>query len=680
MKRKFLLIPIFALFLSACGLLAPSPTNTLQSPLPTMTSTLAPSATPTLIPTEEIITSGDPVWDRVEVENLIIFGTSADYAPFEYYDANYEIIGFDAALARNLGEKLGVEVQIRDYAFEGLPAALQSGQIDAAIAAISVTPERQALMDFTNVYYSGQDAILARKGSAIQPIVTPAQLTQYRVAAQRGSIYATWLQKTLVDTGLMPANQLLVYLKAEDAIRDLRENRNDLVIMDKLAADEYLRSGNVAVVGENLNRQLFAIALPKGASVLQAKLNEALIALQNDGTIARLIDAYLNVPVPIVTPTPQPTATAIPGPTATPSICYDNMSFERDVEIPDGTEIAAGTDFDKVWRIKNTGTCTWNLNYRIVFVQGDQMEGSTERIKESVRPGQSYDIIIDQKAPNSPGKYTSVWQMVNASGTPFGERVWVKITVPGQVQPTPVPPTLTPVPQNTPTSAPKPEIQFLNVSDPTLLQGDLLIVSWSFSGQSIIKAELSRTNPNGSITLLNSGMDVANQGQYEDLMMNAGTYTYTLKVTSEFGGTTVKTAVVNVTPAIPINSLQNIEWVLINLINSLRPDEEIEPLAGTELTLEFFFDNAVSGFAGCNQFNTSYSMYASNGLEFSDQILTGQIFCSDPVMGQEELYLDLLTAVVEYEIQDDKLILRAEHPDPNVDQMIDVLVFEAKSD
>ncbi len=678
MKRKYLLLPLFALFLTACGSFASSSISTIQSPSPTMTSTMVPSATPT--PTEENTTSGDPVWDRIEVENLIIFGTSADYAPFEYYDANYEIIGFDAALARNIGEKLGLEVQIRDFAFEGLPAALQGGQIDAAIAAISVTPERQAMMDFTNVYYSGQDAILARNGSGIPPIVTAAQLTQYRVAAQRGSIYATWIQKTLVDTGLMPANQLLVYLKAEDAVRDLRENRNDLVILDKLAAEEYLRSGKVAVVGENLNRQLFAIALPKGAPVLQTKLNEALIALQNDGTIARLIDTYLDVPMPVVTPTPQPTSTAIPGPTSTPSVCYDGMAFERDVEIPDGTEIAAGTDFDKVWRIRNTGTCTWNINYRIVFVQGDRMEGKTERLKASVRPGQSYDIIIDQKAPSSPGKYTGVWQMVNASGTPFGERVWVKITVQGQVQPTPVPPTLTPVPQNTPTSAPKPEIQFLNVSDPNVSQGELLILSWSFTGQSIIKAELSRTNPNGSITLLNSGADVANQGQYEDLMMNPGTYTYTLRVSSEFGGTSVKTAVVNVTPTVPVNSLQNVEWVLVSLINPIRPDVVIDPLEGTELTIEFFFDNAVSGFAGCNQFNTTYSTWNPNSLEFSDQILSGQLLCSDAVMGQEALFLDLLTDVVEYEIDGERLILRAEHPDPNVNQLIDVLVFQAKSD
>jgi polar amino acid transport system substrate-binding protein len=531
-----------AVLLAACG----SGTPTAVPAQPT---------SPAEVPTEAPPTSGDPVWDRIQEAGRIEFGTSADYPPFEYYDASYEIVGFDAALAREIGSFLGLDVELVDIAFEGLPAALQIGQIDAAIAAISVSPERDAVMDFSNVYYTGQDMILARDGSGIGNITAPAQIAQYRVGVQRGSIYEDWVQNTLIATGLMPETNLLQYAKATDAVRDLRENRNDLVVLDRLAAEEYVMAGGVATVGQNLNTELYAVAIPQGSSILQSEINTALTELQNNGTIARLTEAYLDVQLPAVAPTPAPTPTAIPGPTATPVGCYDGMEFVRDVKVPDNTEMRPGQDFDKVWRVRNTGTCTWDRDYRLVFVQGDRMEGDSDNVSTTTRPGDTYDLIMDQKAPNSPGKYTGVWQMVNENGTPFGERIWVKIRVPDDSgnapQPTAVPPTATSVPPTQPpavqpTLAVGPVITEFYASSEDVQQGDLVTVFWTFSGEGLASAKITRTNPDGSQIPLYGGTDVTPQGQYDDLMMEAGTYTYTLNVSAEFGGSAVQTVVVNV--------------------------------------------------------------------------------------------------------------------------------------
>lgn len=690
MKKLTILIALaVTLLLTSCSLFSQSatqeaqPTNTAKP-----TDTLEPTATMThtTTPTQAPTSSGDPVWDRVQSEGKIVFGTSADYPPFEYYDADYEIIGFDAALARNIGAELALDVELVDFAFEGLPAALQTGQIDAAIAAISVTPERQDLMDFTNVYFTGQDEILALQNSGVPTIVSPAQLAQYRVGVQRGSVYATWVQQTLIDTGLMPQNNLLLYDKASEAVRDLRQSRNDLVILDKLAADEYIITGGVVSVGRGLNRQLFAIALPKGSSLLQAQLNEALIKLQNDGTIARLTDEYLDLKLPVATPTPEPTPTALPRPTATPlprptatpSVCYDGMEFVRDIEVPDGTVFQPGADFDKVWRIRNSGTCTWNTNYKIVFVQGDRMDGTSEAVKTTVKPGETYDMIIDQRAPTTPGKYTGIWQMVNANGTPFGERIWVKITVPGTVQPTPVPPTSTPVPAATPTSPSAPTIQYLNASAPTVSQGELLVITWSFYGESIVSARLTRTNPDGSQTALMGGIDVSTQGQYEDIMAIPGTYSYTLVVDTEFGGKAVQTVVVNVSPAVIGNPLQDVEWVLTWLVNPIRPDVQIRPLDGTELTIFFNSNGSVSGSTGCNPFNSTFVTFEPSGIDINDNITLGQALCPDPIMGQQDLYLDLLRNVEQLELTDNGLILKVKNVDPNVNTYINALQFERR--
>ncbi|MCB0024826.1 MAG: transporter substrate-binding domain-containing protein, partial [Caldilinea sp.] len=72
-------------------------------------------------------------WERVRQAGVITFGTAADYPPFEFYNSNYELDGFDIALAKALAEQMGVEVEFKDFAFDGLLGSLQVGAIDAAI-------------------------------------------------------------------------------------------------------------------------------------------------------------------------------------------------------------------------------------------------------------------------------------------------------------------------------------------------------------------------------------------------------------------------------------------------------------------------------------------------------------------------------------------------------------------
>jgi ABC-type amino acid transport substrate-binding protein len=550
MKYRYKIIPAYIVFLliavmvSACG--TPSTPAVVLPEVP---------PTATLVPTQAPAGSGDPVWDRIQAAGRISFGTSADYAPFEYYDNTYQIVGFDPALARELGSRLGLQVGFVDIAFEGLPVSLQTGQIDAAIAAISVTPSRQAIMDFTNVYYSGQDMALARQGSGIGPLIAAVQFGQYRVGVERGSVYQSWIQNSLVDAGLMSSSNLFAYEKPEHAVRDLRENRVDLVVMGLLPAEEYLKQGGLESVGKGFNTQLFGIALPKGSPVLQAKLNEALTQLQNDGTLARLSNQYLQIDtgqiMPIVTPTALPPTAVVPAPTTAPAACYDALEYVADVTIPDFTVIDPRQDFDKIWRLRNTGTCTWDSSYRFVFVQGDLMDGAPQNIRGTVRPGETYDMVIDQRAPATPGRYGGVWQLTNGQRVAFGTRVWVKITVPGNEppptaipQPTPVPP----VPQQ-PIEPPQPAItvDYFNASASSVAQGDVVTISWSFSGQGLASSRLTRTNPDGTQTPLNGGADVDLQGSYDDFMAgDPGTYTYSLSVSTEFAGTVVKTISVTV--------------------------------------------------------------------------------------------------------------------------------------
>jgi polar amino acid transport system substrate-binding protein len=421
----------------------------------------------------------DDSWTRVQAAGRLMVGTSADYPPFAYYTDDFLLTGLDIALIREISQRLGLAVEIQDMAFEGLPGSLQLRQVDVAIAALSVTPERQATLDFSNVYFVSEDAFLARQGDP-STVGTVTDIVTRRVGVQRGTVYEQWLQTELIDTGQMPSGNLLVYESAQDAIRDLRESRIDLVVMDLQPAEVAAAQGGVTVVGRGLNRQLFAIALPKGAGALQTQINNVLTQLQNEGRLAELVSQYTGidpgdvVEPPTSIPTPIPPPTSVAPPTAVP--CIDGMRYVADLTLDDHNMtvppvVSPGQAFQKGWRISNSGTCTWNPSYRLVYISGNtpeaSMGGQPTSVQTLVPPGQAYDIFVNLIAPLQPGVYQGIWQMVNDRGQPFGDRIWVGITVP-------TPATATPLP----TQTPSPSISF-TADRTTILQGECATLSWN---------------------------------------------------------------------------------------------------------------------------------------------------------------------------------------------------------
>jgi ABC-type amino acid transport substrate-binding protein len=396
-------------------------------------------------------------WERIKASGKLVVGTSADYPPFDYYTPDFKLDGFDIALIRLIGQQLGVQVQIKDMAFDGLLDALQLGQIDMAIAAISVTPERDAILDFTNVYYVGEGAVLAKKDSRIDQITSVADVANQRIGVQKGSVYETWLRDNLLDKGLMDESNLMLYTDVSQAVRDLTQGRVDLVGLDAKAAEDYVAQGGVKIVLRGANRQLYAMAVPAGASALQDQLNQALTTLQNQGKVSQLVQKYLKVSPSDIIPVPTPDITVptpTPAPSPTPEVCKDGASYVADLNYDDKNMTAPpvmqpGQAFTKGWRIRNSGTCIWDSTYTWGYAGGNSpmsnMGASAVRVNGTVKPGATYDFKVPMIAPSVPGVYQGFWNMRDWQGSGFGDRVWVGIQVAGP--PTPVPqPTAPPAP------------------------------------------------------------------------------------------------------------------------------------------------------------------------------------------------------------------------------------------
>lgn len=434
--------------------------------------------TPTATPVAEVTQPPAPedLWTAIQARGTLVVGTSADYPPFAYYNRDFQLDGLDVALIRDLASQLGLQVEIKDIVFDGLGNALQAGQIDVAIAAIARTPERETAVDFTNIYYVSQDATLFRANDPLNDLNNINQFTTRRVGVQRASVYDSWFQEEWVDTGQMPASNLLTYERMDSALTDLREGRIDAVVMDLPPAEMAVEQGGLKIVNTGFRSQSLALAVPKGATAVRDNLNVALQQAQASGRVQQLITQYLGTPPEQILPTPtSPPQTATPLPTATPQPCIDSMTFVADLNLNDYNMtappiLAPGQPFTKGWRIRNSGTCTWDSRYAFRYAGGNsslsQMNGQTTAVQGQVAPGATYDMYINMVAPLIPGTYQGFWTMHNGANQTFGDRVWVGIRIPN-------PATVTPMPTQTPTT----DI-FFAVDRFQITQGECVTFNW----------------------------------------------------------------------------------------------------------------------------------------------------------------------------------------------------------
>ena len=161
-----------------------------------------------------------------------------------------------------------------------------------------------------------------------------------------------------------------------------------------------------------------------------------------DGTYTVVANGVSAVYVlPINTPTaivPAPATTSFPAPTS--SVCTDLAAFVSDVTIPDNTVIAANTAFTKTWRLKNTGTCTWDSNYLVAYISGATMSQQPGywivQQGQTVAPGQTVDVSVGMTAPTDNGSYASYWglkkvdgQFIPIQGDANGSSFYIKIKI-----------------------------------------------------------------------------------------------------------------------------------------------------------------------------------------------------------------------------------------------------------
>jgi hypothetical protein len=142
--------------------------------------------------------------------------------------------------------------------------------------------------------------------------------------------------------------------------------------------------------------------------------------------------APTNTPLVLATNTPLGGGSSLPSPTtasAGAASCYD-LSFAKDVTIPDNTAVTPGQSFTKTWLVQNSGSCAWEVGFIFNVVGGEPMSGAAVTLNQSVEPGRQYEFSVPMIAPSDiTGEVKGTWRLSDANGTFFGDGVYVLVIV-----------------------------------------------------------------------------------------------------------------------------------------------------------------------------------------------------------------------------------------------------------
>lgn len=216
---------------------------------------------------------------------VLRMGTNATFPPYEYVDENNNVAGIDADIAAAIADKLGMELEITDMAFESLIPALQSDTIDIVLAGMTVDPERAESVNFTESYATGVQVIIVPEGS---DIASPDDLEGKNIGVQTGTT------GDLYCTDSYGQEFVKQFDNGPLAVAALLNGQVDCVVIDNEPAKNYVAANEgLKILDTAYANEDYAAAIAKDNTELFDKVNAAIKELKEDGTIASIIEKYI---------------------------------------------------------------------------------------------------------------------------------------------------------------------------------------------------------------------------------------------------------------------------------------------------------------------------------------------------------------------------------------------------
>jgi ABC-type amino acid transport substrate-binding protein len=226
--------------------------------------------------------------DKIKEKGKIVIGTSADYPPYEFHKSiqgKDTIVGFDIEIAKEVAKDLGVKLEIKDMKFDGLLAALETGNIDFVAAGMTPTEDRKKNVDFSKIYYTAVQCVVIRtedKGT----IKSLEDLKSKKIGVQKGAVQEQLAKEQLATSEIKPLG------KVSDLMLSLSTKKVDAVIVELPVAKAYVKQNSalaLSTVQLKTEEEGSAVAVKKGNEDLVISINTTITKLIKNKAIDKLV-------------------------------------------------------------------------------------------------------------------------------------------------------------------------------------------------------------------------------------------------------------------------------------------------------------------------------------------------------------------------------------------------------
>lgn len=223
-------------------------------------------------------------------DGKLTVATSPDFAPYEFYaideNGTPQLAGFEMALAQYIADYIGLELEIIPMDFDGTITEVGNKTVDLGMAGYSPEPEREKVMDFSDVFYTGgQSFVCLQSNKDLFATLEDTNNAEYQIGVQIGSIQAGLAEENSPDADIVALS------KVTDIVAELVSGKLDGAYMETMVAENYAKNYPELCVALSVpyEQEGSVVGVSKGNEALLAAVNEAIAAAKADGSIDQFV-------------------------------------------------------------------------------------------------------------------------------------------------------------------------------------------------------------------------------------------------------------------------------------------------------------------------------------------------------------------------------------------------------
>lgn len=223
--------------------------------------------------------------ETIREAGVIRIAMSGAYPPFNFVNDQNEVVGFDPAIGTEIARRMGLEVEIITTAWDGIIAGLLTNRYDAIVGSMSITEERDEVLDFVGPYYTTRRAVFTLPDSGITSV---SQLGDVQVGVTLGETHEEWARAQGYD--------ITTYRGLPELILELQNGRVDVIVNDSIAAILAMAEREIDyVMLDDLETDVIGagIAIRENNPELGAAMQAALDAMMEDGTYLEIAEEWV---------------------------------------------------------------------------------------------------------------------------------------------------------------------------------------------------------------------------------------------------------------------------------------------------------------------------------------------------------------------------------------------------